>query len=95
MPTGVNAPGPNAQHIPPSRNKSDRVVQALVPVGFSAPDPEKGTRRVHRDGQKASWWLLPQQELPGHVATDAEDEIDESLRRLAELYPPATPLDDL
>jgi hypothetical protein len=53
------------------------------------------TRRVHRDGQKTSWWLLPKQELPAHVATDPEDDIDESLRRLAELYPPATPLDDL
>jgi hypothetical protein len=31
----------------------------------------------------------------GHVADDARDEIDESLRRMEELFPPATPLDDL
>ena len=53
------------------------------------------TRRVHRDRQKISYWLLPHQELPGHVADDPRDEIDESLRRMEELFPPATPLDDL
>ncbi len=53
------------------------------------------TRRVHRDGQKVSYWMLSHQELPAPVTGDSMDEIDESLRQLAELYPPATPLDDL
>jgi len=50
---------------------------------------------VRRDERKTSYWLLPHQELPGHVAGNSADEIEERLGRLAELYPPPTALDDL
>ena len=41
-------------------------------------------RRLHVDGKVTSYWMLSHHRLPPGVAPDGDDEIDESLRRLAE-----------
>jgi hypothetical protein len=39
--------------------------------------------------------MLPDQELPAGVMNDDARAVDESLRELEKLFPPASPLDDL
>jgi hypothetical protein len=52
--------------------------------------------RRFRDRRPVNYWLLRHQELPADAPHDPEiDAIDESLRRMAEEFPPANPLDEL
>jgi hypothetical protein len=53
------------------------------------------TQQLHQDGRKVSYWMLPHQELPYNEMDEDARAVDESLRQLNKLFPPATPLDDL
>jgi hypothetical protein len=49
-----------------------------------------------RDRRRVNYWLLPLQELPAEAPEDADaDAVDESLRRLNELFPSSNPLDEM
>jgi hypothetical protein len=65
---------------------SARTVQRAKPgVGIRC-------RRVRVDGRFVSYWLLPDQKLPGDPA--GGDEVDRWLAELGRRFPPRTPLDE-
>jgi hypothetical protein len=52
--------------------------------------------RVWAEGQRLSYWLLPEQELPTSLAPDTQESgLEPYLDALRAKYPPPTPLDDL
>jgi hypothetical protein len=51
--------------------------------------------RLRLNGRNATYWLLPEQDLPAALPPEtAPPDLEEWLRPLRERYPPATPLDD-
>jgi hypothetical protein len=51
---------------------------------------------VWAEGQRLSYWLLPNQKLPADVAVKAETaDLEQWLAPLRERFPPSTPIDDL
>ncbi|HKI36420.1 MAG TPA: AAA family ATPase [Gemmataceae bacterium] len=53
------------------------------------------SRRVMEDGRRVNYWLLHGQGLPGEEKPEEEmDELERQLKKLGEMYPPTTPLED-